>query len=302
MTAAVETTGLGKRYGATWALQDLTLTVPAGRVSALVGANGAGKTTLLRLLAGVARPTNGTSRVAGMAPADDPAFLHRIGYVAQDIPLYRRWTVADHLRLGAELDDGFDGVAARDRLDALAIPLDRRVGALSGGMRAQVALAVALGKHPDVLLLDEPLAALDPLARRDFLAGIVTAVADRPLTVLLSSHLLPDLERICDHLVVIDSGRLVLADDIDSVLASHRLVSAPTRDTASLERVHDVVSLERTTRQVSAVVRLRGPLLEPGWDVEDVSLQDIVLAYPGQGRAAHRPPPTPALALVEDGR
>jgi ABC-2 type transport system ATP-binding protein len=166
-----------------------------------------------------------------------------------------------------------------------------------------VALALALGKDPQVLLLDEPLAALDPLARRDFMAGVVTAVAERPVTVLLSSHLLPDLERICDHLVVLEHGRLVLAAEIDTILAEHRVLTAPARDTTVLEREQDVVSIERTPRQVSAVVRLRRPLVEPGWEVEPVSLEEIVLAYLGAGSAArHAPPAPPALALVEDAQ
>jgi ABC-2 type transport system ATP-binding protein len=297
----ITTEALGKRYGATWALRDLTVTVPAGRVCALVGANGAGKTTLLRMLAGVARPTSGTALVGGLQPADDVTFLRRIGYVAQDVPLYSRWTVADHLRLGVELNVGWDLDGARDRLTALGIPLERRVGALSGGMRAQVALALALGKRPDVLLLDEPLAALDPLARRDFMAALVEAVAERPLTVVLSSHLLPDLERICDHVVVVSGGRLVLADAIDDVVATHRVLTSAARDTSTLAKVHDVVAMHRTPRQVTAVVRLRGRPIEAGWDVDELSLEEILLAYLGATRDIESAPPT-ALSLVEDRR
>ena len=206
------------------------------------------------------------------------------------MPLYRRWTVADHLRLGRELNEQWNDDIARDRLDALGIPQQRKIGALSGGMRAQVALALALGKEPEVLILDEPLAALDPLARREFMATVVAAVAARPLTVLLSSHLLPDLERICDHLVVFATGRLVLAGAIDDVVREHKRLTAAARETTVLERDHVIVDVERTARQVSAVVRLSGPLLEPGWNVADMSLEDIVLAYLGQRdvtRATH---------------
>jgi ABC-2 type transport system ATP-binding protein len=297
---AIEVEQLGKRFGSTWALRDVTLTVPAGRVCALVGANGAGKTTLLRMLSGVARPTSGTALVAGQRPADDVAFLRRIGYVAQDVPLYRRWTVSDHLRLAAELNDGWDHDGACERLAGLGIPRDRRVGALSGGMRAQVALALALGKRPDVLLLDEPLAALDPLARRDFMATLVAAVADRPLTVFLSSHLLPDLERICDHVVVLADGRLVLAEAIDAVVGSHRVLTSPARDTSALERDHDIVAMHRTSRQVTAVVRLRGGPIGDGWCVDELSLEEILLAY--LGSASETAPPRPALSLVEERR
>ena len=300
---AIETEQLSKRYGATWALREVSVTVPTGRVCALVGANGAGKTTLLRMLAGVAQPTAGTTLVAGQRPADDVTFLQRIGYVAQDVPLYRRWTVADHLRLAAELNHGWDRVDTVNRLAGLGIPLGRRVGALSGGMRAQVALALALGKRPDVLLLDEPLAALDPLARRDFMATLVEAVAERPLTVILSSHLLPDLERICDHVVVLADGRLLLADAIDDVVATHRVLTSAARDTTVLARDHEIVAMRRTPRQVTAVVRLRSAPIEPGWDVDEPSLEEILLAHLGATRDADPappPPPAPGLSLVED--
>ncbi len=299
---AIETEHLGKRYGATWALCDVSVTVPAGRVCALVGANGAGKTTLLRMLAGMARPTSGAALVGGQPPADDVDFLRRIGYVAQDVPLYRRWTVADHLRMAADLNDGWDGDGAHDRLAALDIPLGRRVGELSGGMRAQVALALGLGKRPDVLLLDEPLAALDPLARRSFMATLVEAVAERPLTVILSSHLLPDLERICDHVVVLADGHVVLADTIEDVLATHRVLTSASRDTAALAHVHDIVAIRRTARQVTVLARLRGAPIEPGWDVDEPSLEEILLAYLGASREAVAASPAPALSLVEDGR
>jgi ABC-2 type transport system ATP-binding protein len=302
MTAAIAAEGLGKRYGSTWALQNLTATVPAGTVCALVGANGAGKSTLLRMLAGVADPTTGSVTVAGRRPADEVEFLSRIGYVAQDIPLYRRWSVADHLQLGARLNHDWDEASARDRLNSLAIPLDRKVSALSGGMRAQVALALALSKRPEVLLLDEPLAALDPLARRDFMSMVVAAVAEQPLTVLLSSHLLPDLERICDHLLVLAGGRLVLSDTIESVVSSHKVMTSTARDTTNLEREHDVIAVNRTPRQVSAVVRVNGPVVEPGWEIEDVSLEEIVLAYLGQGRETVTLPSASSLALVQEGR
>ena len=185
---AIQTTDLGKRYGSAWALQHCSIEVPAGHVSGLVGANGAGKTTLMRLLAGLSRPSAGRALVVGRAPADEADFLREIGYLAQEVPLYRRWTAADHLDLGAHMNAVWDGEFARERLRSLRIPLDKPIGSLSGGMRAQVALGLALGKRPSLLLLDEPVAALDPLARHDFLASLAAAVADGGLTVLLSSH------------------------------------------------------------------------------------------------------------------
>ena len=226
---AVQTTDLGKRYGGQWALRECSIAVPAGRVCGLVGANGAGKTTLLRLLAGLSRPSSGTALVDGWAPADDAAFLAGVGYLAQEVPLYRRWTAADHLAFGAHMNPVWDDAVSLDRLRGLGIPLDRRLDALSGGMRAQVALALAMGKRPRVLLLDEPVAALDPLARREFLGSLAEAVAEQDLTVLLSSHLLPDLERICDHLVVLSEGRPVLCGAIDELLETHQLLRAPAR-------------------------------------------------------------------------
>jgi ABC-2 type transport system ATP-binding protein len=279
---AIRTEGLGKRYRTTWALRDCSFAIPEGRVCGLVGANGAGKTTLLRLLAGLSRPSSGRAEVSGAVPRDDPGFLSEVGYLAQEIPLYRRWTAEDHLRMGAHLNQRWDGDWCRDRLRSLRIPLDQRVGTLSGGQRAQVGLALALGKQPRVLLLDEPVAALDPLARREFLGTLSEAVAERELTVVLSSHLVADLERVCDHLVVLADSQTVLADELDEVLSSHRLLTGPRRDSGSLDRDHTVLRIERTARQSSVWVRLNGPLHDPGWQVTELGLEDIMLAYLGR--------------------
>jgi ABC-2 type transport system ATP-binding protein len=284
VTAAVQVEGLGKRYGKKWALQDATFDLPAGRVCGLVGANGAGKTTLLRLLAGLGRPTTGRALVEGIVPADEVDFLRRVGYLAQEVPLYSRWSAEDHLRMGAALNPRWDDDGTRTRLQALDIPFDQRVGTLSGGQRAQVALALALGKRPEVLLLDEPVAALDPLARRDFLSTLTEAVADGGLTVVLSTHLVSDLERVCDHLVVLDAARTMLAEGVEDVLDSHRLLTAGRRDLRDLERDHTVLRVEQTPRQASVWVRLRGPLHDPVWQSEPLGLEDIVLAYLERGR------------------
>jgi ABC-2 type transport system ATP-binding protein len=207
---AIETHELSKRYWRVSALTECSVTVPEGRVCALVGPNGAGKTTLLRLLAGLARPTGGTASVLGGAPRQDPAFLAGIGFLAQEIPLYRRFTAEDHIRIGAHLNPRWDAVLARTRLEELRIPLDQRVGTLSGGQQAQVALALTLAKRPRLLLLDEPFAALDPLARRNFLATLASAMAEAAgdLTVVLSSHLVTDLERVCDHIIMLAGSRV----------------------------------------------------------------------------------------------
>jgi ABC-2 type transport system ATP-binding protein len=237
MSTAIETHGLSKRYRRADALTECTVTVPEGRVCALIGPNGAGKTTLLRILAGLARPSAGTASVLDGEPRQDPAFLADIGFLAQEIPLYRSFTAEDHLRVGAHLNSRWDAALARTRLAELRIPLDQRVGKLSGGQRAQVALALTLAKRPRLLLLDEPFAALDPLARRNFLAALTSAVTDAAgrLTVVLSSHLVSDLERICDHLILLAGSRVQLAGDIDTLLAEQK--AALKREDVALEEL-----------------------------------------------------------------
>ena len=282
MTPAITTTGLTKCYGKTPALNDCTITVPEGRISALIGPNGAGKTTLLKLLAGLSKPTAGQVTVNGSVPRQAPAFLAEIGYLAQEIPLYRRLSAEDHIRAGAHLNPRWDGASVRERLTALNIPLDRPVGKLSGGQRAQVALSLILGKRPRLLLLDEPVAALDPLARRNFLGTLTDGVAMGGLTVMMSSHLVTDMERVCDHIVILSSSRVQVCGDIDDVLAEHKLLVGPRKDTTAIERDHHVVQVTRTPRQTTMLVRLNGPVHDPAFQVSDVSLEDIVLAYMGE--------------------
>jgi len=279
---AIATSGLTKRYGKTPALTDCTITVPEGRISALIGPNGAGKTTLLRVLASLARATAGQATVNGTTPRQDPAFLASIGFLAQEIPLYRRLTAEDHVRAGAHLNPRWDAESVRERLTALKIPLDRAVGKLSGGQRAQVALALTLAKRPRLLLLDEPVAALDPLARRNFLGLLADAVAAGGLTVMLSSHLVADLERVCDHLVMLASSRVQLCGDIEDLLAEHKVLVGPRKDTTAIERSHQVIQITRTPKQTTLLVRLNGPVLDPAFEANDTSLEELVLAYMGQ--------------------
>src|SRR5580658_9787500 len=260
MSAAIETHELTKRYRRVSALTDCTVTVPEGRVSALVGPNGAGKTTLLRILAGLASQTAGTASVLGGAPRQDPAFLAEIGFLAQEIPLYRRFTSEDHIRIGAHLNPSWDAALVRTRLAELRIPLDQRVGTLSGGQRAQVALTLTLAKRPRLLLLDEPVAALDPLARRQFLATLADAVAAGGLTVVLSSHLVADAERVCDHLILLAGARVQLYGDIDTVLAEHLVLVGPRQDTTAIGRAHTIVQATHTARQSTLLIRLGGPV------------------------------------------
>jgi ABC-2 type transport system ATP-binding protein len=279
---AIHTTGLGKRYGSSWALQDCSVSVPRGHITALVGANGAGKTTLLKILAGLSAPSAGAASVLGRVPRQCEEFLGSIGYLAQDVPLYKRLSAADHLEIGAHLNRHWDATGARARLAALRIPAERPVATLSGGQRAQVGLGLVLAKRPRLLLLDEPVAALDPLARRQFLVSLTEAVADENLSVIISSHLLHDLERVCDHLILLAASRTRLCGDIDEVLAAHRVLVGPRRSIADTERGLTVVKVTQTTRQARLLVRLDGPVLDPSWEVTEVGLEDIILAYMGQ--------------------
>jgi len=291
MTAALETTGLGKRYRRTWALRDCTLAVPEGRVAALVGPNGAGKTTLLHLAVGLLGPTTGAIRLLGQ-PSGGAGLLERVGFVAQDAPLYRDFTAADLLTLGRKLNRRFDDQLARERLRQLGIPLDRRVGSLSGGQHAQVALVLALAKRPELLLLDEPLASLDPLARREFLQTLMGSVAEQGATVVLSSHLLADLERVCDYLIVLSHAQVQVLGVVDELLEQHRLLVGPYREQPfPIPGVAQVVRSSHTERQASLLVRTNGPINDPAWRVREVSLEDLVLAYLADPSAGTLPGP-----------
>jgi ABC-2 type transport system ATP-binding protein len=285
VSAPVHADALGKRYGSAWALRDCTLEIAAGSVTALVGPNGAGKTTFLQLVVGLSRPTSGRVTVFGADPVADPAsVLQRVGFVAQEHPLYSGFTVAETLKVGRKLNPGWDDELARARVDRLGLPLGRKVGKLSGGQQAQVALTLALAKRPDLLVLDEPVASLDPLARREFLQSLMEAVAEGGLTVILSSHILADLERVCDHIVILANGRTQLASAIDDVVATHRLLTGPRADAAAVARLHDVVSERHTERQTSLLVRANGHVYDAAWELHEVDLEEIVLAYLARDR------------------
>jgi ABC-2 type transport system ATP-binding protein len=300
MTSVLATERLSKRYGSTFALRDCTLQLPPGRVAALVGPNGAGKTTLLHLAVGLLRPTEGTIRVLGGEPWESPReVLPRVGFVAQEHPLYRDFTVEETLAMGRALNPTWNGELALGRLRRLRIPLHRRVGRLSGGQRAQVALALALGKRPELMLLDEPLASLDPLARREFLSSLMEAVSETGMTVLLSSHDISDLERVCDHLVIVDSARVRLEGSIGKILHSHRRLVGPTRDHERIANVEAVVHASRTERQTSLLARVGGPILDPAWDVREVTLEDVVLGYLGASASGSDEWPEPSLEVAQ---
>ena len=267
---------------------DCTIEVPEGSVTALVGPNGAGKTTLLQLAVGLTRPSAGDVTVLGLSPRD-PALLARVGFVGQEHPLHRGFTVAETLKLGRKLNPGWDDAFAHERVQRLDLPLDRTVGRLSGGQRAQVALTVALAKRPELLLLDEPVASLDPLARREFLNALMEAVSETGLTVILSSHIVAELERVCDHLVILAQARAELAGPIDEIVAGHRLLTGPRNDAGAVARVHDVIRERHTERQTTLLVRADGHVYDADWELHEVDLEEIVLAYLGYG--ASRPLP-----------
>ena len=295
MSYALETTTLSKRYGRTWALQDCSLALPTGRVAALVGPNGAGKTTFLHLAAGWLQPTKGEVLVFDQKPSAQPkAVLPRVGFVAQDHPLYRSFTVEDLLTFGRKLNPRWDDRLARARMQKLGIPLNRRAGKLSGGQQAQVALVLALAKRPDLLLLDEPLASLDPLARREFMRTLLDATVESDLTVLLSSHIIGDLERVCDYLIILSASYVQLAGDIQETLRTHKRLIGPHQDIDAIASVHTVIETSQTQRQTTLLVRTNGPLFAPSWEVQEVALEDIVLAYLGQQAAGRLSSPLPA--------
>jgi ABC-2 type transport system ATP-binding protein len=293
----VEASGLGKRYGSTWALHECTLAVPAGHVAALVGPNGAGKTTLLNLAVGLAAPTAGAVTVLGGRPAGSPAALDGIAFVAQDTPLYKNLPAGDMLHLTRNLNRRFDQRYAETRLAELGIPLKRKAGKLSGGQQAQLALTLALARRPQLLVLDEPVAMLDPVARHDFMATVLTAAADDGVSVLLSSHVLAELERVADYLILLSRGRVQMAGEVDDLLASHRVLTGPA---AEVDRYAErpVVHVRRGEAQAHMLVRATADdPVPPGWEAHPVGLEELALAYLREPGAAALPGPARSRAL-----
>jgi ABC-2 type transport system ATP-binding protein len=289
----IEAKGLGKRYHRTWALRDCTLAIPGGHVVALVGPNGAGKTTLLSMAVGLNRPTTGTVTVVGGERPGSPAALDQIAFVAQEAPLYRSLSVSDMLHAARNLNRCFDAGRARARLAELGIPLTKKVGELSGGQHAQLALTVALARRPELLVLDEPLARLDPLARHDFMASVMAAVAEDGVSVVLSSHVLAELEPIADYLVMLSAGQVQVAGEVDDLLASHRVLTGPSAESGKLADRMCVVQCYRGDAQAHLLVRSIKPddQVPPGWEPHPVTLEELVLAYLRQPGAAALPGP-----------
>jgi ABC-2 type transport system ATP-binding protein len=287
----IEASGLGKRYGSTWALRECTLAVPAGHVAALAGPNGAGKTTLLNLAVGLAVPTGGVVTVLGGRPAGSPAALDGIAFVAQDTPLYKNLSAADMLHLTRNLNRRFDQPYAQTRLAELGIPLNRKAGKLSGGQQAQLALTLALARRPRLLVLDEPVAMLDPVARHDFLASVLTAAAADGVSVVLSSHVLAELERVADYLILLSRGRVQLAGEVDDLLASHRVLTGPAAE-AGRYAGRPVVHARRAGDRAHLLVRATaGDPVPPGWEAHPVGLEEFALAYLREPGAAALPGP-----------
>lgn len=290
---ALVATGLGRRYGSTWALRDCSLSIPAGHVVALVGPNGAGKTTLLQLAVGLVRPSTGEISVRGGLAAGSPQALASVGFVAQDSALYPNLTVADTIRLARNLNTGFDAARAGARIAELDFPPDRKVGKLSGGQRAQVALTLALAKRPRLLILDEPLSSLDPLARHEFMASLMAAVAEDGISIVFSSHVVSELERIADYLVLLTGGRVQVAGEVDDLLATHRLYTGPAAEADRLAAELPVVRDRRAAAQAHLLVRTTGPHADPppGWQAHEVGLEELVLAYLRKPGASAFPEP-----------
>ncbi len=278
----IESRGLGKRYGRrAWALRECSLAIPAGSVVALVGPNGAGKTTLLNLIVGLIEPTEGSVCVMGGEPSGSPRALDGVGFVAQDAPLYQNLSVADTLHVIGNLNRRWDQHRAEARLAELGIPVNRRVGRMSGGQQAQLALTLALARRPRLLVLDEPLAMLDPLARFDFMDTVMTAASQDGLSVVLSSHVLAELERVADYLIVLSRGRLQVAGTIDSLLAVHRVLSGPAEEAGELAGQRRVVHVTQDGKHAHVLVNTGGQAspVPDGWREQPASLEQMALAY-----------------------
>ena len=269
--------GLGKRFRRDWALRDLTLTIPPGAIVGLAGPNAAGKSTLLALAAGVLAPTEGSIAVLGRDPLEAPEVLAEVGYVAQGAPLYRSFRVADTIEYARRTNSRWDAEIATELLTR--IDSRTKVGALSAGERARLALALALGKRPRLVLLDEPFASLDPLAARELLGLLMDGVAELSATVVVASHVVADIQRVCDHIVLVSGGGVRLEGDVEELLESHRLLTGPRRPLGSIHGVREVVRERYSGRQLTLLVVTDGPIVDPSWTVHPVSLEELLLAY-----------------------
>jgi ABC-2 type transport system ATP-binding protein len=299
----IETRALGKRYGGTWALRECSVAIPEGHVVALVGPNGAGKTTLLNLVVGLSAPSAGTLMVLGGCRAGSPPALDGIAFVAQDTPLHKSLSATDLLHMTRNLNRHFDQHYAEQRLAALGIPLRRKARQMSGGQHAQLALTLALARRPRLLVLDEPMAMLDPVARHDFMATVMTAVADDGVSVVLSSHVLAELERVADYLVLVSHGSIQVAGEVDDLLAVHRMLTGPAEESGRYSQQWNVVHASRAASQAHLLVRCDGASdpVPPGWEARSLTLEDLTLAYLREPRASALPGPVRASTSARSG-
>ncbi len=295
----VEATGLGKRYGSTQALRDCSLAIPAGHVAALIGPNGAGKSTLLNLAVGLSAASEGVLTVLGGLQPGSPAALEGTAFVAQDTPLYKNVSAADMLHLTRNLNRHFDRAFAEARLGEMGIPLKGKAGKLSGGQQAQLALTLALARHPRLLVLDEPVAMLDPIARHDFMATVLAAAAEDGVSVLLSSQVLAELERVADFLILMSQGRVQVAGEVDELLAGHRMLTGPAAEAAYTDR--PVVHIRRGGVQAHLLVRATADDRVPrGWESHPVGLEELALAYLREPDAAAQCGPQPGRRALSE--
>jgi ABC-2 type transport system ATP-binding protein len=281
--------GLGKRFRREWGLRGLTLEIPQGAIVGLAGPNAAGKSTLLALATGLLAPTEGTISVLGRDPLRDPGVLAEVGYVAQGAPLYRSFSVAETIEYVRRTNSRWDPEIVTELLTR--IDPQTKVGSLSEGDRARLALALVLGKSPQLVLLDEPFASLDPLAGRELLQLLMDGVAETSATVVIASHVVADIERVCDHIVLLADGGVRLEGKVEELLDSHRLLTGPRRPLGSIRGVREVVRERHSGRQLTLLTVVDGPIVDPSWTVERVSLEDLLLAYMAPERLPTPRPP-----------
>jgi ABC-2 type transport system ATP-binding protein len=287
--APLDARGLGKRFRREWGLRECTLSIPQGAVVGLAGPNAAGKSTLLALATGMLAPTEGEIRVLGCDPLREPSVLAEVGYVAQGAPLYRSFTVGDSIEFARRTNTRWDDELVADVLTR--VDSKTKVGSLSAGERARLALALALGKRPQLVLLDEPFAGLDPLAGREFLQLLMDAVAETSATVVIASHVIADIERVCDHIVLLTGGGVRLEGNVEELLESHRILMGPRRPLGEIRGVRSIVRERHSGRQLTLLVLGDGPIVDPSWTVERVGLEELLLAYMAPERLPTPKPP-----------
>jgi ABC-2 type transport system ATP-binding protein len=289
MTPPLDARRLGKRFRRDWALRDCTLTIPDGAIVGLAGPNAAGKSTLLALATGLLAPTEGAISVLGRDPLREPSVLADVGFVAQGAPLYRSFTIAEAIEFARRTNPRWDG----EIVGSFLARIDHRakVGTLSAGERTQLALALVLGKRPRLVLLDEPFAGLDPLAGREFLQLLMDGVAEISATVVIASHVMADIERVCDDIVLMVDGRVRLEGNVEQLLESHRILMGPRRPLGTIRGVHEIVRERHSGRQLTLLVVSDGPIVDPSWTVERVGLEELLLAYMAPDRLPHPEPP-----------